>query len=360
VSDLAITGLSLVCPVGLNAVHACAAMRAGISRLAEYEGYFAILPEGPAEEASEGPEPITAGRVPTVPDDLTGRERLLALALPALRGLIAESGLRRKDLPRTGLLVALPAEDPGTAQWQLGKTFAPELCRRSGLSGWPTVRSFEGGPAGALKAVETGRALLDAGGIDFCVVLAVDTLVSADRLTHLDQSWRLRSLRNPDGLIPGEAGCALLLESRRAAERRKATIFGLLSRVALANEAVTVSADRWSTGSGLCAVLRPLLTGRDGAAGRYVLCDLNGEAYRAREWGVAQVRLGREAPPVETLLHPAQAIGDAGTAMAGVLVASACQSFVHGYAPAPVALVWVSSDDGGRAAVAVHPPPKPA
>ncbi len=358
-SDLAVTGHSLVCPVGLNAIHACAAIRAGISRLTEHESYFALLPEGPAAAASEGPEPIIAGKVPTLSDDIDGPDRLRGLALATLQGLIAETGLRRKDLLRTGLFIALPTADVATAPWQLGKNFAPELCKRSGLGQWPTVRTFEGGAAAALKAVETARALLEAGTLDFCVVLAIDTLVSADRLTHLDKTWRLRSLRNPDGLIPGEAGAALLLETKRSAERRKARIFGLLGPVSLASERVPVNADRWSSGDGLCDALRPLLAGRTGAAGRYILCDLNGEAYRAREWGVTQVRLAREAPPVETLLHPAQAIGDAGTAMAGVLIACACQSFVHGYAPSPVALVWVSSDDGGRAAVAVQAAPRP-
>jgi 3-oxoacyl-[acyl-carrier-protein] synthase-1 len=222
------------------------------------------------------------------------------------------------------------------------------------------VRSFEGGAPGALQAIETGRALLDAGNIDACVVLTLDTLLSTNRLSHLDESWRLRSRRNPDGLLPGEAGAGLLLETRRLAERRKAPILGLLGRAHFAKEPVTVSAERWSSGDGLTSALRPLLAGREGAVGRYVLCDLNGEAYRAHEWGVAQLRLAREAPPVETLLHPVQAIGDAGTAMAGVLIACACQSFLHGYAPASAALVFVSSDDGSRAAITVHPGPTSA
>lgn len=359
-SELAVTGLEVVCPVGLTAQHACAALRAGVVRLARYEDYLCLLPEGPAAEAAEDPEPVVAGCVPILSDEAEGPERLLELARRTLQGLIAGAGLERKDVHRTALLVALPAPDPVVATWRLGETFAKELCRRTGVSGWVTVELIEKGPAGVLTAVEKARALLAGSRAEFCVVMAADTLISADRLTYLDERWRLRSLRSPDGLLPGEASAALLLESRRTAGRRKAHMFSLLGRVETAHEPVTIEADRWSTGSGLYRAMKPLLEGADGAVGRYMLCNLNGEAYRAHEWGLVQVRLARDLPPIAWLFHPAEAIGDAGAGLAGVLVACACMSFNHGYAPAHAALVWVGSDDGSRAAMVIRAPSLPA
>jgi 3-oxoacyl-[acyl-carrier-protein] synthase-1 len=355
VTELAITALDVVCPVGLNAVHACAALRAGISRLAEHDGYFFLAPEGPAAEEAGGPEPLVAARVPVIAADLAGADRLSALALRALRGIVAEAELGRKDLERAALLLALPAADAGTAGWQLGAPFAKTLCQRAGLDGWALVQSVEGGATAVLQGLEAARVLLDSGRADRCVLLSADTLVSGDRLAQLDGAWRLRSPRNPDGLLPGEASAALVVEATRTAERRRARILGLLGRTGSAREPAAIGGDRWSTGTGLCGALRPLLEGRAGAVGRYVLCDLNGEAYRAQEWGIAQVRLSRQLAAAEVLVHPADAIGDVGCAMAAILIACACEAFTHGYAPAQAALIWAAADDGARAAVVVRP-----
>jgi len=354
-SDIAITGLNVVCPVGLTAAHACAAIRAGVSRMARYEGYFCIPPEGPLAEVDEGAEPVLAARVPRLSDDTSGAERISHLALLSLHGIISETAFRRQDLRRTALLVCLPAPDEGVASWNPGPEFVNQLCRLAGVGDWALVRTIAEGPAGALQAMEIARLLLAEGKIDFCLLLMADTLVDPERLTILDESWRLRSPRNPDGLLPGEAGAAILLESRLAAERRGATILGLPGRVSASKEQVTVKAEQWSSAKALCAAIRPLLEGPQGEVGRYTLCNLNGEAYRAHEWGLTQTCLARELPAVQALVHPAQAIGDAGVALAGVAVACACMSFVHHYAPAKAALVWAGSDGGGRAALVVRP-----
>lgn len=353
--DLAVTGLAIVCPVGLSASAACAALRAGVSRLAELDGYFCLPPEGMAGEAAGEPEPIVAGKVPTLPDGADGPERLRLLALAALQRIVAEGSLGRKDVSRTALLLALPAADPVVATWDLAKTFAPELCRRAAIQDWAVAQGTQGGPVGAFRAIDAARALLGTGRVDRCLVLAADTYVDGARLAHLDEGWRIRSQRNPDGFLPGEAASAVLLEPARAAAKRKARVLGIVGGPAFATEPVAVSADRWSTGRGLAEAIRPLLDGPQGAVGRYMLCNMNGEAYPAREWAIAQMRLAPDLPVVESLQHPADAIGETGTAMAGILVACACQAFARGHAPAPAALVWVGSDDGARAAAVIRP-----
>jgi 3-oxoacyl-[acyl-carrier-protein] synthase I len=126
-----------------------------------------------------------------------------------------------------------------------------------------------------------------------------------------------------------------------------------VGQLALGNEPSGVRSERWSEGVGLMDALRPLVSG---GAGRWVLCNLNGESYGAREWGLIRTRLAEELASVEVVTHPAHCIGDAGTAMAGVLVAYASQAFARGFAPAPSALLWVASDDGGRAALVLHAP----
>jgi 3-oxoacyl-[acyl-carrier-protein] synthase-1 len=351
--DLVVTGLAVVCPVGLDATLACAALRAGVSRLAEHDGYTCLPPEGVARESDGEPEPLVAGKVPTLPDDAGGPERLQLLALAALQRMVAEGELGRKDVGRTALFLVLPAADPVVAGWNLGKTFAPELCRRAGVGDWAVAQCVQAGPVGAFRAIDAARALLATGRVDRCLVLSADTYLDAERLAALDEGWRIRSQRNPDGFLPGEAASALLLEPARAAARRKARALGLVAGPSFGNE--PVSAERWSTGRGLAEAIRPLLEGTAGPVGRYMLCNMNGEAYPAREWAVAQMRLAPDLPVVESLVHPADGIGEAGAAMAGILVACACHAYARGCAPVPAALLWVGSDDGGRAAAVIRP-----
>src|SRR5687768_10617077 len=71
-----ITGSGMICPVGFNAVSACAAKRAGISALAE-------LPY-----MDNGGEPIIGGSVPGLDWTLGRESRLLKLLTTSLTDLL--------------------------------------------------------------------------------------------------------------------------------------------------------------------------------------------------------------------------------------------------------------------------------
>ncbi len=353
--DLAVTALAVISPVGLDAAAACAALHAGVSRLQELESCCCLPPEGPAGDEGGDPEPVIAGRVPTLPAEVGGPERLELLAAAALQRAVSAAALARADLARTALLVALPAPEPATAGWGPGRALLPRLCRRAGVPDWGVQHVVEAGPAGALRAVEAARALLAAGRVDRCLVLAADSYLDTGRLAALDLAWRIRSRRNPDGFLPGEAGAALVLEPAQAAARRRQRPLGLVGGPSFGRERDPVTGERWSSGRGLADAIRPLLQGPDGPVGRWTLCNMNGEAYPAREWTLAQVRLSPDLPVVETLTHPADCIGEVGTAMPLLLAACACHAFARGHAPAPAALLWVGSDDGERAAAVLRP-----
>src|SRR5206468_531406 len=84
-----------------------------------------------------------------------------------------------------------------------------------------------------------------------------------------------------------------------------------------------------------------------------VLCDLNGESYRATEWSYATAKAFRDGQPVPPVVHPADCIGDVGAAIGGILVGLAAFSMKKRLAPWQAVLVWCSSDNGERAACAV-------
>jgi hypothetical protein len=52
----------------------------------------------------------------------------------------------------------------------------------------------------------------------------------------------------------------------------------------------------------------------------------------------------------------ADAVGDTGAAAGGLLAARAAHAFVRGYAPGPQAMVFTSSDDGGRGVLVLGTP----
>jgi hypothetical protein len=106
-SRIVLTGHHAITPVGLDAELTCAALRAGVARMAECDLYLPMA-AGPEVEEDDA---LVAALVPELDTELDGIDRLLALGLGALRGLVERTGLLRADLPRTGLFVALPAPD---------------------------------------------------------------------------------------------------------------------------------------------------------------------------------------------------------------------------------------------------------
>lgn len=343
---LAVTGLAVMSPLGHDAEQTCAAIRAGINGVGEHP-YFNV--ETPDPEWDE-PERLLAGLVPGIDPWLSGKARLIELALPALRSLCERARLLRAELSRTALLLSLPQPDEAVRAWQLDASFAEELCLRAGLRPFAPSRVDQSGHASMLRMLGEAAALLEAGEADRCIVLGVDSYHDEHRLTVLDRAYRLRSARCKDGFLPGEAAIALLCE--RAGGPARASL-AELGRPAFAVEPRSIRGDLASTGAGLCQVIAGAL---GDPRARWVLCDLNGESYRSFEWGLALTRLSERFAGPLRLVHPADCVGDVGAASGGLLVACAAQAFARAYAPAESALLWASSDDGPRAAMLVNAP----
>ena len=346
--QLALTGQYALSPVGLDAETTCAALRARVSRMTESDLYLP-MPAGP--EAADD-VPLTVGLVPNLDTDLQGIDRLLSLALGALRGLVDRAQMARGELGRT-------ATDAVPSTWNLEQTFLPSLVARAGMreikGEWAAID--QSGHTGVFALLGKATALLDSGEVDQCIVLAVDSYIDLERLHALDLAYRLKSERGVDGFVPGEAAVALLLER---AVPRSPTRRPCLCRVTLpvlATEPRPFLGDKPSGGTGLATVLRGALRSMPQAQpASWVLCDLNGESYRAFEWGLVRVRLASQLASPIVVQHPADCVGDTGAAAGGLLLACAAQAFVRKYAQAQAALVWAASDAGARAATLVLPP----
>jgi len=347
---LAVTGVGMVSAVGESAEQGCASIRAQVSRMSEHAAYAAITGDPGWEEEM----PLVVAAVPGVDPLLPLAERLQALALGALVPLAGAARMRRADLPRTALLLALPWPDAAVAGAGVETGFPGALQRAAGLRGFRAVCVRSSGHTAVFELLAEASALLAAGEVDACLLVAVDSYLSEDRLRPLDEAYRVKSERNVDGFVPGEAAVALLLEPLDAARRRGADVVAVISGVALGSEPRGILSDRQSTGAGLTSALREVLA--EASEPAWVLCDLNGESYRAFEWGLAVTRLPQQLGTVAGLTHPADCLGDVGAATGGVLLAVVAAAFRRGYAPARRVFLWTANEGSVRAAARVEAP----
>lgn len=340
---IAITAIGMVSAVGLNAVQTCAAIRAGIAGFHEWEQFCTIQEDGE-------PEALVCARVP-----LAGSEsdRVLQIGLPAMKEAIQGAGLTRAQLADSALFLSWPAMPAGNGANDEAafRDTLTVLLARAGIA-QPLASSLFTGHAGAIQAMQQAARELANGARRHCIIVGADSYLTPAVLQRLDEAQRLKSSRNMDALIPGEGAAALVLETLEHAGRRKAAVPATFEVVGTGLEANTIGSGDPATGTGLCrAIGEALARTSEGEAIDWVVCDLNGESYRAREWGNCLVRLQGRLSEIRQTWHPADCIGDVGAATAAMLTAVTARAFERGYAPSARALLWCAAEDGQRAAM---------
>ncbi|MBT8068888.1 MAG: hypothetical protein KJO80_00490 [Gammaproteobacteria bacterium] len=345
--EIVVTAVESNTPVGLTMEQSAAAIRAGIAGFREWTGYMPI-----AREFDVGDEPIKVashGLVTSLDWD-----RLFDLVFDPLTKLVEDSGLGRKELASGGLYFALPANDKVIAKCNLRRHFLDQVNERLAL---PKTKEFLGvqtGSTGVYVLIERAMEKMRAGEMDFCLIAAVDSYLLEGRLPIYDEQWRLKTDRNPAGYIPGEAGVVLLLETEVFARQRNAPVLLRIDGVGSGKEPNPVTGAKTSTGHGLSQAITSLaeITGYD-QPWQWVMSDLNGERYKAYEWGVALPRLNALIHDKHEFSYIAECIGDTGAAVAAIQVGCASEAFKRGYAPAEAALLFAGNDAGNRCALSV-------
>lgn len=253
-----------------------------------------------------------------------------------------------------GLYLALPANDEVIQKFNLRRHFLEHLRERLAL---PATREFlavQTGSTGVYLLVERAMEKMRAGEMEFCIIATVDSYLLDNRLGFYDQHWRLKSDRNPTGFIPGEAASVFLLETEKFARQRNAPILLRIDGVGGGQEANPITGDKTSTAGGLTDAIRSLAElAKIDQPWQWVLSDLNGERYKAYEWGVAFPRLSALIASDHQFSHYADTIGEVGAAMAGVQLGCVSEAFRRNYATAGTALLFAGDDAGKRYAMSV-------
>lgn len=257
---------------------------------------------------------------------------------------------------KIGLSLGFPAVRPGLAEGSVSRITSMLRHRYRGT--FSSLAIFETGHAGGLMAMNAAIQSLKHGRLDACVVAGADSYFDPLTLEWLDATSRLHASGMPRrswGFTPGEAGGALLLMRMQAA--RAAGLEPMVEVLACASafEPQGIRSDGVCIGTGLSDCFRSVLGGLpDGNSVTDIYCDMNGEPYRADEYGFAALRTGDSFESVSDFETPADCWGDVGAASGPLGGCLAICAAVKGYSRGSIALIFTSSDAGQRAAAVLR------
>lgn len=337
--QVVVTGVGLVTAIGFDAAATAMAVRAGITRARTIPEF---LTDGGCEATGMPAVGLT--------DHRSGSDRLVTMAIPALQEALEQAEREGDELPDESgaLILALPPADRPAYETFDGGDLA-DLLELAECEGLGEVVPVPGGHTGGLRGVESAVQRLRQRKVSFAVVGGVDCLLERPGLLWLDENDRLRTEARADGLIPGEAAAFLVLERAADAQERGARTLARLAALGFAREDASFTSTVPSRAHGLSRAVRGALDQypRGADAIRHVLCDLNGESYRMREWAMCH---GRELPgwTSECLRHPVENFGDVGAASGPALVALGATFIDRGLLGDDPVMIWCSADEGDR------------
>jgi 3-oxoacyl-[acyl-carrier-protein] synthase-1 len=217
--------------------------------------------------------------------------------------------------------------------------------------------TFQNGHAAGLLALDAAVAKIRQGAFDACVVAGVDSYIEPETLEWLEDAEQLHSagpLNNAWGFIPGEGAGALLVAGADVAQRLGLQPLANVIAVGTAFEPKGIKSAAVCIGEGLTQAFRSALEALPpGGRVTDVYCDMNGEPYRADEFGFAGLRTKEAFDSMSDFVAPADCWGDVAAAGAPLHLMLAAVAGVKGYARGNLAFAWASAEPGERAAALI-------
>jgi 3-oxoacyl-[acyl-carrier-protein] synthase-1 len=255
-----------------------------------------------------------------------------------------------------GLHLALPTPRPGWPEDAAARLLGGVSRRHANV--FRDLVPFAAGHAAGYLALDAAMRDIAALRLDACVLVGVDSYLTAETLEWLEAEEQLHGAgrsNNAWGFIPGEAAGALLIVGDRFAAGKGEAPFGEVIGVGLGREANRMKTAAVCTGDGLTRAFRAALDHLPAAEQvQNVYCDMNGETYRADEYGFTALRVKERVSAPTDFVAPADCWGDIGAASAPLHVMLALIAHRKRYSKGPVSLAWASSEAGDRGAVVVH------
>jgi 3-oxoacyl-[acyl-carrier-protein] synthase-1 len=332
-----VVGVGAKTPVGTAVPSSSAAVRAGVSGFGEHP--FVIDRRG---------EPVIVARVPQLSLAKSGTDRFLALAIEPMREACMPLFPYRRGLRSIPLFLGLPPRRPGRPD-DLERRLEDGI--RNELEIDPAA-IFTTGHAAGLMALEAASRRVVSGSAEFCLAGGVDSYLEPDTLEWLESNDQLHGGSNPYGFIPGEAAGFCLVCLVKTAERRQLAPLGYVITAATAKEAKLIKTDAICLGKGLTEVFQKVFADLPSSSDKIenTVCDMNGEPYRADEYGFAVARLSQRFVDASAFLAPADCWGDVGAASGPLFVSLVVAGKGRRGAETGYNLLWTSSESGERCA----------
>jgi 3-oxoacyl-[acyl-carrier-protein] synthase-1 len=330
--------------VGRDAWSSAAAVRAGISGFVQHP--YMIDTAG---------EPMRAAIAPWIDINLSGADRLEALLFPAIDQALEPLVSHQGSPLNMAIALGLPSTRPGLPQ-DIQQQMLARINKRYARQ-FSAVASFTAGHAAGLIATQAAFTKLAHGALDACIVAGVDSYIDPLTLEWLEANDQLHSagpLNNAWGFIPGEAGAALLLMRESVAKSAGLQILAVVLGTGTAMESKRIKTETVCIGEGLTQAFRAALAALPaGAKVSDVYCDMNGEPYRADEFGFTALRTKESFESAADFVAPADCWGDVAAAGGPLYLALATVAGFKSYGKGSFAFAWGSAEQGERAAALI-------
>ena len=334
---LAITGTGLVTGVGLDAPASCAAIRCAIDNFQE------------TRFMDQGGEWIMGCEVP-LEQPWRGKAKLIKMAAAAIRECL--SGNPLINPVETPLLLCLSERDRKGRVIDDDNRFFHDLLEELQLEFHEKSLVIAGGHVGVALALRHARPLIQELKLKHVLIAAADSLLVAQSLAHYEEHERLLTSQNSNGFIPGEAGAALVVEPVYANQEPQLIIAGLGFGV----ETAHIYSEEPLRADGLTDAIKDALIDANCEMGDldFRITDLSGEQYHFKEASLALLRLLRKRKEEFDIWHPADCVGEVGSALAAVMLIVVKFACEKDYSEGNRILAHLGNDDGKRSAIILN------
>lgn len=330
---LGVLSTGVVSSVGLSAPSACAAIRVGLTnpsqtRFMDSEGAWIMSHEVFLEKPWRG------------------RTKLARMAALAIQECLAYQ--EAPDIEKVPLLLCVAESDrPGRLEG-LDRELIADIGALVGVSFAPESLVIPHGRVSIAVALLHARKLIYHAQFPAVLIVGTDSLLTWPTLRAYDGNRRLLNAKNSNGFVPGEAAGSILVS--RPTRASQLAIDGL----GFATETAHISSEQPLRGDGLVTAFRA--AAGDAACELHDfdsrISDISGEQYYFKEAALAVLRTLRRRKEQFDLWHPAECIGEAGSAIGPIMLAVADHACRKGYAPGPRLLLHAANDGGQRVAIA--------
>lgn len=331
---VAVLATGMITGVGLDAPSSCAAIRCAIDNFQE------------TRFVDRQGEWIVGSEVPLDPP-LRGRPKLVRMASSAIAECLPALGeTPPEDIPL--LLCVAEQARPGRFDGLDGSLIG-DISSRLNVAFSKRSLVIENGAVGGVQAIEAAMRLINDQTAPYVLVAGVDTFLVAATLMALDQSHRLLTPSNSNGLIPGEGAAAVLMGTSPT----NGTFFFVCEGVGFGVETATINSDQPLRAQGLSEAMKAALQ----AASRtfddldYRITNASGEQYGFKEAALAIARCMTKTKEEFDIWHPADCMGEIGAAHVPSLIAVAKTAAEKAYAKGSGVMLHAANDDGQRGVI---------